>query len=789
MSPSMKPALLSLAVLLSISIAHPQPTSLQIRGPSFFPRQPTGPSFRLYSAQLLTSDGRTVPHGSNISWSLSGLDGVSLSGQRITTEPTGPDGWVLLTAVDGLTQLRGVLNISVQALRPVGIGICGPSAIVVSRTDVVSATYTSATRDQQGGLVPTAPTSWSLLEYAPGILMSTDGVLSVKPSTVAVNVTLVASSGIVQGRQTVSVGGFHTASFFHNPDICVTITSSYTQPLSIHSANHPVRGWEWARSSHVSLPVPSGKPVSWILTNSRVSISSLVLTFSAGNLRLTSSWTVAAGGGPLEHAFAITNLGDEHVRFGDETQALSVLVKADRPAVLSQFSKTNFGPPTFLQHELVGSETLVTSCAGANFDDDKGVDRGQFIPVGVLTVEDPTTDSWHGVYFGYEWELGSYTVSTGHDRLEIRLVANPVFNESVVCAGGETIALPAGYFGTFNGDLDQGANSFKLWFWEHKVPRSLYNTPSEPWTEICFDPITGAIGEHLHREIPQKDYDSVAASGIEAIKIDFGWYGYLKNGSLAPIGSPGSQDWDYSPQDWPDGFDLQSNGGLVGLNVSLYMGGTYRNVDLNTIEGRDTQLAALAQRFDDGWFKMWRTDIYTANENPMPDTFRGVSNFLYIVDNLTASRDGFRWENCANGGHYKGMATARRFTHVTTNDECCDGGTMYRATLWVNSFAINPIQLKSDVMGASCVGIFHRQNASCSVDPAKQLPVPCNTSLISCEANRKFMARTSMLGAWELCAVDPADPTFVQHVHLYKTRQRPIPVSYTHLTLPTKRIV
>ena len=34
----------------------------------------------------------------------------------------------------------------------------------------------------------------------------------------------------------------------------------------------------------------------------------------------------------------------------------------------------------------------------------------------------------------------------------------------------------------------------------------------------------------------------------------------------------------------------------------------YQNADLNTIAGRNAELAAVQQRYDAGWFDMWRTD-------------------------------------------------------------------------------------------------------------------------------------------------------------------------------------
>ena len=81
--------------------------------------------------------------------------------------------------------------------------------------------------------------------------------------------------------------------------------------------------------------------------------------------------------------------------------------------------------------------------------------------------------------------------------------------------------MPSVYFGAFAGDVDAGTNSFKRWFWEHKVPRSLYTNPTEPWSEICWDPITGALFNGTAPRPDQSLYAAAAATGVELVKIDW----------------------------------------------------------------------------------------------------------------------------------------------------------------------------------------------------------------------------------------------------------------------------
>jgi hypothetical protein len=193
----------------------------------------------------------------------------------------------------------------------------------------------------------------------------------------------------------------------------------------------------------------------------------------------------------------------------------------------------------------------------------------------------------------------------------------------------------------------------------------------------------------------------------------------------------------YHANVWPSGFDYATKAHKAGLKASLYMGGTYKNCDLNTIEGRDSELNALLTRYDQGWFDMWRTDQYIAPHEPMPATYNGNTNFLSIQDSLIKTRPGYRYENCDNGGTYKGFSICRRMTFCTMNDSPSNAGTT-RTTFYSNSFAINPVQLKSDLL----------------------------------LSKTPYSMRTHMLGA--ISSPEADNPVYRQHISLYKSMQRPI---------------
>ena len=98
--------------------------------------------------------------------------------------------------------------------------------------------------------------------------------------------------------------------------------------------------------------------------------------------------------------------------------------------------------------------------------------------------------SRHGMYLGYEWELGGFQVTSGSDPLDITASAHPL-TENVTRGNREIFTIPSVYYGTYRGDIDDGSNSFKKWFWNHKITRSLHDHADEPWTEVCMQVVGG----------------------------------------------------------------------------------------------------------------------------------------------------------------------------------------------------------------------------------------------------------------------------------------------------------
>ncbi len=539
-----------------------------------------------------------------------------------------------------------------------------------------------------------------------------------------VMLNLIWADAITLTVQEMLLGRAHAADArwtLSTDDTCLTVSVSNNK-IHVDALENPAQNWNWTPApSEVPLPGKNSIKIgttdctpNWTYCEATEDKSNgymltLRFTSTTPKLELKSIWQAQSGPGPVENWTTIENKSGGDVTYAATIPAARLQIRADHPVDLHRFDKTAVGKG-IVHHNAIHPNSTISN-------------NSSLMPYIMLDVA-----STHGLYIGYEWELGGFTVASGSDPLGITASAYPI-TENVTQGNNETFTIPDAYYGTYRGDIDDGSNRFKKWFWNHKITRSLHDNADEPWTEVCMQPVGGTGSTSVTGSTPQNTYDTLAATGVELVKMDFwdgtgaGWYT--------------NRDWMYHAQAWPHGFDFAAKAHKAGLKASLYMGGTYNDCDLTTITGRDAELSAVLKRFDDGWFDMWRTDLYTAPKEPMPQTYNGVKNFLHLQDYLIKNRPGYRYENCCNGGKYKGFAICRRMTFCTMNDSDSDAN-ITRTTYYANSYAINPVQLKSDLG-------------------------PATTA---------FDLRTDMLGAILTWAADNA--LYRQHISLYKSKQRPI---------------
>lgn len=490
----------------------------------------------------------------------------------------------------------------------------------------------------------------------------------------------------------------------------------------IDGLKNPAQDWNWVpTASEVPLPgrnsirtgnvdqTPNWKCVGATEDKSDGDTVTLLFTSTMPALELKSVWSAKPGPGPVENQVTIENKTGQGLVYSPDISANVLRLRADKSVNLWSFEKTSQGQGR------VGNDLIAP---GLHFTKDS-----RYVPLIMLDV-----GANHGAYIGFEWELGAFQIASGSDPLDIIVSVLPI-TEPVSRGPNEVFTIPNVYYGTYKGDIDDGSNRFKKWFWNYKITRTLHDHADEPWTEVCMQVLGGNGSASVTGATPQSAYDALAATGVECVKFDF-WDGSGKCWYT-------DRDWMFHHEVWPKGFVYAAKAHKAGLQAALYMGGTYQDCDLTTKAGRDAELAAILERYDKGWFDIWRSDFYTAPEEPMPQTYNGVANFLSILDDLIKSRPGFRYEDCCNGGKYKGFAICRRMTFCTMNDRDNDA-SLTRTTYYCNSYPINPVQLKSDLG----------------------------------PADSAYNLRTDMMGSILTWAVD--NPLYRQHIALYKTRQRPI---------------
>jgi hypothetical protein len=280
--------------------------------------------------------------------------------------------------------------------------------------------------------------------------------------------------------------------------------------ISIVGLHNPLQKWDWVPApSRVPLPdIGTGKAGQTTVWEYRDTVvdrkcgDQLTLRFTCVHpaMELKSVWRALPGPGPVENEVTIENRSQGDVVFPPTLVAAKVDLAADGPVTMHRARKTNVGIGEVLQ-DVVGPR--------ASFTTDTSI-----IPLIILGVGDK-----HGAYLGYEWELGGFRVTSGTDPRRFAVSVHPI-TEKVARPPGGTFLIPSVYYGVYQGDIDDGSNRFKRWFWNHKITRSLHDNQDEPWTEMCV----GNGGPGTTGASPQSYYDRIAATGVECVKLDF-WDG------------------------------------------------------------------------------------------------------------------------------------------------------------------------------------------------------------------------------------------------------------------------
>lgn len=550
-------------------------------------------------------------------------------------------------------------------------------------------------------------------------------------------------------------------------DTYLTLAITNDRP-TIYELRNGKNGWNWIKSLS-EMPFPEKiqigsntyKP-NWKYRNATTDNSNgnkLILHFfsTSPNLTLESKWEAKPGVGPVENSVSIRNNTGENITFLDpDVISANIKLTSDSTATLWRFNKGRYlgkkdpRDKPIVNSKQIGANDSITYYLSNDGNGSSPEGINSHLPFQVINV-----NSGHGLYIGYEWSFGVFKNQTGADPLTINYKSYLWDSETVTKENGKVFNLPAIFFGTYRGNIDDGTNKMKRWFWNYKITPTIRNNPGEPLIEYCIPGNETQLIDY-YKKYPIADW------GAELGKIDIDWLdgtgadwtkGDFKKYNL----------WNPDSLKWPGGMKA---GDIVHRNnqkLSLYMNFTFENCDIGTKEGIEKEKKALLTRYDNWHFDYWRSDML------LEAKFNYLSHegLLEILDYMIANRPNFRYEHCGNGGLLKDFTTLQRISVFTNEDS---GGPEYhRESFYSSSFMINPVQIKTDI--------------GMNLGPHGEVPNNAGYTPNSGVINDSpewvaYILRTGFMGAnmatnW--CFYTPNQIEGVKkHWPLYKMKQRPI---------------
>jgi hypothetical protein len=550
-------------------------------------------------------------------------------------------------------------------------------------------------------------------------------------------------------------------------DTQMTIAVTNNRP-AIYELKNTKIGWNWMKGFS-EMPFPEKVQIrsgiyqpDWKFKDAIVEKSNgtkLKLRFysTKPELELESVWEARPGVGPVENQVSIKNNTGESITFQNaDVISANINVTADSTVTLWRFNKGRYLGRKFksdqpiVNSKKIGINDTISYSLTNDANGHTPEDTNGFLPFQIFDV-----NSKHGLYIGYEWSFGRFKNRTGKDPLTINYKSYLWDTTSVTKENGKIFKVPAVFFGTYTGDIDDGSNKMKRWFWNYKITPSIKNNPEEPLIEYCIPGNEKQLA-YFYKKYP------VAEWGAELGKIDIDWLdGAGTNWTKGNFKKYAF--WNPDSLKWPNGMTA---GDIVHRNkqkLSLYMNFTFEWTDIGTEEGKEKERNALLTRYDNWHFDYWRSDmVLEAKYN-----YLSHESLLEILDYMIANRPDFRYEHCGNGGLLKDFTTLQRISVFTNEDSA--GPEFHRESFYSCSFVINPVQIKTDI--------------GMNLGPHGEAPnnsgyTPNDDTVNDSPEWVSYILRNGFMGAnmatnW--CFYTPNQIEGVKiHWPLYKTRQRPI---------------
>jgi len=418
----------------------------------------------------------------------------------------------------------------------------------------------------------------------------------------------------------------------------------------------------------------------------------------------------------------------------------------------------------------------------------------------------------YGVYCALEWSSGrvlwdrdgnAVTLSVDMDMIAYNYTQETDFSTKV--PKDTTFLFPTVYYGAYDGDVDDGSNEFKHWFFDLKVPDTLRENENEPLTQMGC-----AFGT------------DVSMIGCESIKWEYGWWSNEKVSTTSSWqtleGSWGTNEVRHS---YYQGLmqrtgvtSLKTYGAhcrMLGLNWTVYLllhdskdvsdnpvdgytefnsvahpdwfsdrlvsRGMGRSADLGNEEVVEYLKVELERFFKDNMIGTWRTDFEPISRssnlknrhdaNGTDVMYWCTVGFRDVVTHLNENVKGFRYESCSSGGSMKDLFTATVATVINCDD--CANYLSLRTTFYDSSYVIHPTQLQlpmnSNFFDTRQADFYPKVSSTCTDEDYDFHETMLDMGFRSC------IVGPPMMGSWNGVVLHEK---ITEYAMMYREKIRPI---------------
>ncbi len=271
---------------------------------------------------------------------------------------------------------------------------------------------------------------------------------------------------------------------FRTDDTHLTLAIVNNRPV-IWELRNPQNGWNWTEKpseapllDRLLLATTDATNVEWVrqpnwtYQDAEVDTSNgyrVTLRFisTSPKMELKSHWRARKGCGPVENWMTVQNQTGVLLSYSYwDIISANLTVTANKPVDLWRFYRQSIGKNN-------GGVDVTRLKVDARIDSIISNQINQGDPEPMLPFEFLDCGSRHGLYIGYSWDFGKFVTRTGADPRKVNTTFHLGDVGCVKGPQGGVLTTPYVFYGTYSGDVYDGSNRMKRWFWNHRIPKIL----------------------------------------------------------------------------------------------------------------------------------------------------------------------------------------------------------------------------------------------------------------------------------------------------------------------------